>query len=81
MVARRLIELEEREVDPITGWPVEHTRIWSTMIHGEMDGNGRFPVYFAIGQWGEGRGTPPLPPGGILPHDPSGRIWREWFVL
>lgn len=81
MVARRLIELEETEVDPVTGWPVESRRIWSTMIHGEMDGNGRFPVYFAIGQWGEGRGTPPLPPGGILPHDPSGRIWREWFVL
>lgn len=81
MVARRLIELEESEMDPITGWPVEHKRIWSTMIRGEMDGNGRFPVDFAIGQWGEGRGTPPLPPGGILPHDPTGRIWREWFVL
>lgn len=81
IVARRVIELEEREVDMITGWPVERTRIWSTMIHGEMDGNGRFPVFFAIGHWGEGRGTPPLPPGGILPHDSSGRIWREWFVL
>jgi hypothetical protein len=81
IVARRVIELEEREVDPDTGWPVERTRIWSTMIHGEMDGKGRFPVYFAIGHWGEGRGTPPLPPGGILPHDPRGRIWREWFVL
>jgi hypothetical protein len=81
IVARRVIELEEREVDPDTGWPVEQTRIWSTMIHGEMDGTGRFPVYFAIGHWGEGRGTPPLPPGGILPHDPRGMIWREWFVL
>jgi hypothetical protein len=81
VVAKRVIELEERELDPVTGWPVERVRIWSTMIHGEMDGNGRFPVYFAIGHWGEGRGTPPLPPGGVLPHDPNGRIWREWFVL
>jgi hypothetical protein len=81
VVAKRVIEFEERELDPVTGWPVESARIWSTMINGEMDGNGRFPVDFAIGHWGEGRGTPPLPPGGILPHDPSGRIWREWFVL
>ncbi|KAH3909448.1 hypothetical protein HBH56_156660 [Parastagonospora nodorum] len=81
VVARRVIELEERNVDPVTGWPVESARIWSTMIHGEMDDNGRFPVYFVVGHWGEGRGTPPIPPGGILPHDPNGRIWREWFVL
>jgi hypothetical protein len=81
LVARRVIEYEEREVDPVTGWPVERQRIWSTMIRGEMDGNGRFPVDFVIGHWGEGRGTPPLPPGGVLPHDPNGTIWREWFVL
>jgi hypothetical protein len=81
VVAKRVIELEERELDPVTGWPVESARIWSTMIHGEMDGNGRFPVYFAIGHWGEGRGTPPMPPGGVFPHDPRGRIWKEWFVL
>jgi hypothetical protein len=81
VVARRVIEYEEMEVDPFTGWPVERQRIWSTMIRGEMGGNGRFPVDFVIGHWGEGRGTPPLPPGGMLPHDPNGRIWREWFVL
>jgi hypothetical protein len=81
VVARRIIELEEREVDPLTGWPVESARIWSTMIHGEMDGNGRFPVYFVVGHWGEGRGTPPIPPDGILPHDPRGRVWKEWFLL
>jgi hypothetical protein len=81
IVAKRVIELEESEVDPITGWPVERARIWSTMIRGDMDGNGRFPVYFAVGHWGEGRGIPPIPPGGLLPHDPRGRIWLEWFVL
>jgi hypothetical protein len=81
VVAKRVIELEEMDVDLISGWPVESARIWSTMIRGEMDGHGKFPVDFAVGHWGEGRGTPPLPPGGILPHDPRGRIWREWFVL
>jgi hypothetical protein len=81
MVARRVIEFEERELDAVTSWPGEQTRIWSTMIRGEMDATGRFPVDFAIGHWGEGRGTPPLPPGGVLPHDPNGRIWREWFEL
>jgi hypothetical protein len=81
IVAKRVIEYEESEVDPVTGWPTERQRIWSTMIHGEMDGNGRFPVYFAIGHWGEGRGTPPLPPDGKLPHDARGRVWKEWFVL
>jgi hypothetical protein len=81
MVARRVIELEEREMDPLTGWPVERTRIWSTMIRGDMDGNGKFQVYFAIGHWGEGRGIGPLPPGMKLPHDERGRVWLEWFVL
>jgi hypothetical protein len=81
IVARRLIELEEREVDPVTGWPMERTRIWSTMIRGDMDGSGRFQVYFAIGHWGEGRGIGPLPPGMKLPHDERGRVWLEWFAL
>ena len=81
IVARRVIEFEERELDPETGWPVERARIWSTQIHGDMDGNGRFPVFFAIGQWGEGRGSPPLPPGMMISSHPEGRIWREWFVL
>jgi hypothetical protein len=76
-----VIEFEEREIDPETGWPVERARIWSTQIHGDMDGNGRFPVFFAIGQWGEGRGAPPLPPGMMISSHPEGRIWREWFVL
>ncbi|KAF2185235.1 hypothetical protein K469DRAFT_726791 [Zopfia rhizophila CBS 207.26] len=64
-VTNRIIEIEESELDPVTGWLVERTRIWSTIINGDMDGNGRFQVYFAVGLWGEGRG----------------RMWREWFVL
>ncbi|KAF2179899.1 hypothetical protein K469DRAFT_594181, partial [Zopfia rhizophila CBS 207.26] len=80
-VAKRIIEIEESELDPVTGWPVERTRIWSTIIRGDMDGNGRFPVYFAVGLWGEGRGVPPLPPGMVLSGSPQGRMWKEWFVL
>ncbi|KAH7068818.1 hypothetical protein BKA63DRAFT_422818 [Paraphoma chrysanthemicola] len=81
LVAKRVIELEESDIDPITGWPVESARIWSTQIHGDMDGNGRFPVFIAIGHWGEGRGAPPLPEGMRIDSHPNGRIWREWFVL
>ena len=80
-VTNRIIEIEESELDPVTGWPVERTRIWSTIINGDMDGSGRFPVYFAVGIWGEGRGVPPLPPGMVLSGSPEGRMWREWFVL
>lgn len=81
VVAKRIVEIEEGELDPITSWPVERTRIWSTIINGNMDGNGRFSVYFAVGNWGEGRGTPPLPLGMVLSGSPEGRMWREWFVL
>ncbi|KAL5375883.1 hypothetical protein DPSP01_010879 [Paraphaeosphaeria sporulosa] len=76
MVSRRLIEIEEREVDPITGWPTENARVLSTIVRGNMDGNGRFAVYFAMDIWGEGRGEAPLPPIGE-----RGRMWKEWFQL
>ncbi|KAL5386721.1 hypothetical protein PMIN06_011795 [Paraphaeosphaeria minitans] len=76
MVSRRLIEIEEREVDPITGWPTENARVLSTIVRGDMDGNGRFAVYFAMDIWGEGRGEAPLPPIGE-----RGRMWKEWFQL
>lgn len=81
VVAKRLIELEESELDPVTGWPVGRTRIWSTIINGQMDGAGKFPAYFARGLWGEGRGVPPLPPGLKLSWSPQGKMWREWFIL
>jgi hypothetical protein len=81
VVAKRIIEIEESELDPVTGWPVERTRIWSTIVNGNMDGNGRFAVYFAVGLWGEGRGVPPLPPQMVLSGCPNGRMWKEWIVL
>ncbi|KAJ4291748.1 hypothetical protein N0V90_009643 [Kalmusia sp. IMI 367209] len=76
MVLRRLIEIEESDVDPVTGWPTEHARVLSTVVRGDMDGNGRFAVYFAMDIWGEGRGEAPLPPEGE-----RGRMWKEWFQL
>jgi hypothetical protein len=80
-IARRVVELEEAEVDPATGWPVERTRIWSTIIRGDMDEHGRFLVFFAIGHWGEGRGIPPLPEDMVLSGGPHARMLKEWFVL
>jgi len=77
LVSRRLIEIEEREIDPATGWPTEKARIMSTVIRGDMDGNGRFAVYFATQIWGEGRGEAPLPDEKSM----VGEMWREWFHL
>jgi hypothetical protein len=42
MVAQRAIELEEKEVDPKTGWPVEKARFWSCVIEAGMDHKGGF---------------------------------------
>lgn len=81
VVAKRIIELEESDLDPVTGWPSEQARIWSAQIHGDVDGEGRFQVWFAKGHWGEGRGNPPLPPQWVLDKFPRTEIWREWFVL
>jgi hypothetical protein len=46
IVTRRLIELEEEEVDPLTGWPVEEKRLWSSVIDANMDQKGGFWAYF-----------------------------------
>ena len=80
-VVKRIIELEEAEIDPLTGWPVERTRIWSTIVRGDIDSNGGFMAYFAIGQWGEGRGVPPMPPDMEVKGSPHAKMWGEWFVL
>ena len=50
--------------------------ILGTIIRGDMDGNGRFAVYFAMDIWGEGRGECPLPE-----EWEAGRMWKEWFQL
>ncbi|KAF2806269.1 uncharacterized protein BDZ99DRAFT_362968, partial [Mytilinidion resinicola] len=46
VIATRAMEIEEREVDPATGWPVDRTRLYSVVIDGNMDGNGRFSARF-----------------------------------
>jgi hypothetical protein len=45
-VSRRVIELEEAEVDPVTGWPVERARFWNSVIDANMDEKGGFWVSF-----------------------------------
>jgi hypothetical protein len=51
LVARRVIEMEEKEVDATTGWPVEHTRMWSCVINADMDQTGGFWAYFMPIVW------------------------------
>jgi hypothetical protein len=46
IVSKRVIELEEAEVDPATGWPVERARFWNTVIDANMDEQGGFWVSF-----------------------------------
>jgi hypothetical protein len=46
MVTRRLIEIEEQEFDLLKGWPVEETRLWSSVIDADMDQKGGFWAYF-----------------------------------
>lgn len=58
VVSKRLIEMEESEVDPLTGWPVENTRLCSSVIDANMDHNGGFWVQFLYSKWvGEVGGT------------------------
>jgi hypothetical protein len=46
IIANRVIELEERELDPETGWPPERARFYSTVVDANMDAQGGFWVYF-----------------------------------
>ncbi len=46
IVSNRCIEMEERELDPVTGWPVASTRLWSSVIDANMDSDGGFWVTF-----------------------------------
>ncbi|KAF2185302.1 hypothetical protein K469DRAFT_739026 [Zopfia rhizophila CBS 207.26] len=55
VVSNRVIEIEESEVDPVTGWPVETARLWSSVIDANMDRNGGFWVNFLSASWVEGK--------------------------
>lgn len=72
LVSERAIEIEESEVDPVTGWPVEKTRLWSVVVNGDMDGEGRFSVRFSAGSWFQGQ---------VYGRNGEGRMWEEWFVM
>ncbi|KAF3053832.1 hypothetical protein E8E11_010578 [Didymella keratinophila] len=51
LVANRLIELEERELDPETGWPPERARFYSSVVDANMDAQGGFWVMFEPSEW------------------------------
>ncbi|KAF2026855.1 hypothetical protein EK21DRAFT_73176, partial [Setomelanomma holmii] len=70
VVTKRVIEIEEEEVDPITGWPVERTRLWSSVIDANMDRNGGFWAYF-------------MPSSSAFQKTPDGkpRLRQEFFIL
>ena len=51
LVLNRVIEMEESELDPETGWPVERTRLWSSVIDANMDAQGGFWAYFLPSEW------------------------------
>lgn len=57
LVVKRAIEMEEEEVDSVTGWPVAHTRIWSAVFESHMSATGGFWASFIPGQW-VGQKTP-----------------------
>ncbi|PSN65004.1 hypothetical protein BS50DRAFT_456554, partial [Corynespora cassiicola Philippines] len=42
MVARRAIDIEEKELDPKTGWPAQKVRLAYALISPNMDANGGF---------------------------------------
>lgn len=83
MVARRVIEIEESEIDGETGRPVQRTRLVSPVLNGDMDKNGGFWASFtSVGWISRGRD----------PHDPhrhhgdrySKHVfgeWDEWFRM
>jgi hypothetical protein len=83
MVARRVIEIEEQEVDPETGWPLPKSRLASAVIIGDVDENGGFWVGFThadilltgkIAREPRGRWV------GVSPLAPLSE-WYEWFQM
>lgn len=70
MVARRVVEMEESEVDPESGWPVERTRLYSAEINAKMDAEGGFWVYYLPSDW-----------VGQLDEHGTQRLKQERFVM
>jgi hypothetical protein len=51
VVLERAIELEERQVGVVTGWPAEELRIWQYVIQADIDRNGGFWASFLPARW------------------------------
>lgn len=70
LVSNRAIEIEEDEIDSVTGWPVERTRLTSCVISADMDRNGGFWVTFLPARW-----------VGELGPDGKQKLQQEFFHL
>lgn len=70
VVAIRVIEIEEKEIDPTTGWPLQRARLCNSVINADMDRNGGFWVYFMPVSWLD-QVTP----------DGKPKVFQEFFVL
>lgn len=83
MVGKRVIEIEERELDPETGMPIPENRLLIAIISGQMDENGGFWATYASVGWVM-RGCDPQDPkrhrGDRVPVR-SDSEWDEWLVM
>ncbi|KAF2825744.1 hypothetical protein CC86DRAFT_34424 [Ophiobolus disseminans] len=70
IVTNRVIEMEEEELDPVTGWPVEQTRLWSSVIEANMDSKGGFWAHFLPSRWMHEKHP-----------DGSQKLLQEFFVV
>ncbi|KAF2015179.1 hypothetical protein BU24DRAFT_229247 [Aaosphaeria arxii CBS 175.79] len=83
VVARRVIQIEEREVDPETGWPIQRSRLVSALVSSDMDRNGRFYAAYRSLPWVLRSMDPNDPERHPGDTDPKGQSneWIEWFQL
>jgi len=50
-----VVEIEEEDLDPYTGWPTEWSRIWASGSDGKMYPDGKILVTFAYAKWAQDR--------------------------
>ncbi|ORY12287.1 hypothetical protein BCR34DRAFT_301712 [Clohesyomyces aquaticus] len=78
VIAKRVIEIEEKVLDPGTGWPAESSRLWCAVIDGDhtMGRDGSFRVRFAFAKWMQEASVEEL----LKRRKPDAQ-WEEWFVV
>ena len=54
-IAKRVIEIEESALDPVTGWPAESSRLWCSVHDGKGYSDGKIMVTFAYADWAQDR--------------------------